>query len=291
MNSNYDSFGIYLKSIGACNPLSAEEEKALFSELKEAKAKNNQEKALEIRNKILFSNLKLVIDIVKDKICSTYLLDLIQECSLLLIDCIDRYQPKFQQKFSTYAYLCLHCKLINLESRLSGVIRVPAQTVREKMRMKAIKSDVEFTECREVDVEYLSEITGLSKERVSRLLTALPRIISTDAPSGDHDDESLTIGDSLADTSSIPPDEMTHLSQLRNAINTLLEAFPERDVEIFEYVHGLNGKPVSSYSSLQKRYKITRSRIEQINKKMLRKLRHPAKLKILKEFRNDPEID
>ncbi|MBU2082314.1 sigma-70 family RNA polymerase sigma factor, partial [Patescibacteria group bacterium] len=94
----FDSVQLYLREIGKTPLLTSDEEKEL--------AKKNEKGDLEARNKLIQSNLRLVVSIAKRYIGRSpnlTLLDLIQEGNMGLARAVDKFDYRRGFKFSTYA--------------------------------------------------------------------------------------------------------------------------------------------------------------------------------------------
>jgi RNA polymerase nonessential primary-like sigma factor len=86
-------------------------------------------------------------------------------------------------------------------------------------------------------------------------------------------DPLLSIGEALADESSIPPDvEMEHL-EIEHQLNTWLDLLPARQRDILERRYGLNGCELHTLEQLARELHLTRERVRQIQLEALANLR------------------
>ena len=71
---------------------------------------------------------------------------------------------------------------------------------------------------------------------------------------------------------------------LREQISRVLKTLTEKEADIIERRFGLNGRRPLSLKEIGERYRLTKERIRQIEKKALRTLRHPSRSQYLEAF-------
>ena len=74
------------------------------------------------------------------------------------------------------------------------------------------------------------------------------------------------------------PDEM------KNDINDLLETLTERESKVIKHRFGLDGHKELTLKEVGELFNVSQERVRQIEAKILRKLRHPSRSEILKEW-------
>ena len=74
------------------------------------------------------------------------------------------------------------------------------------------------------------------------------------------------------------PDEM------KNDINDLLETLTERESKVIKHRFGLDGHKELTLKVVGELFNVSQERVRQIEAKILRKLRHPSRSEILKEW-------
>jgi RNA polymerase primary sigma factor len=71
---------------------------------------------------------------------------------------------------------------------------------------------------------------------------------------------------------------------LKGQIEEVIEILPPREKRILELSFGLLGERALTHEEIGRRFGVTRGRIRQIQAKALRKLRHPARSKELRDY-------
>lgn len=113
---------LYLKQISIYPVLTADEEKELFKKLA-----NGDSLAKE---KIINSNLRLVVYIVKKYKSNIELLDLIQEGNISLMKAVETFDYTKGFKFSTYAAHLIKNDIVRVLAEKGKTIRVPINAQR-----------------------------------------------------------------------------------------------------------------------------------------------------------------
>jgi RNA polymerase primary sigma factor len=105
---------------------------------------------------------------------------------------------------------------------------------------------------------------------------------SLDAPVGD--DEDATLGDFIPYEEDATVEDIVCNKELKKALVCALETLTEREQNVVRLRFGLeDGKP-RTLEEVGVQFDVTRERIRQIENKALRKLRHPTRVKKLKDY-------
>ena len=118
--------------------------------------------------------------------------------------------------------------------------------------------------------EELAKAMDMPLGRLHEIMNETMEATSLDTPVGEEDDSS--VGDFVADTSSMSPAEAADYRMLQQRIGEVLNTLTERE----QQAHTLE--------DVGKVFGVTRERIRQIEAKALRKLRHPSRGKKLRDF-------
>jgi len=241
-------------------------------------------KGKEARERLIVSNLRLVVSIAKRYMNrGLSFLDLIQEGNMGLMRAVEKFDYKRGYKFSTYATWWIRQAITRAIADQSRTIRVPVhmiETVRELNRIKR-----EYIQKHGVapTLEDLSEITGMSIDKIKKVENVSQYTASLERPIGDDEDD--TLGDFIEDPHSPSPTKETFRMFLREQLNRALDQLDEREREILQLRYGLEDGHPRTLKDVALKFNITRERIRQIEIKAIEKLKHPSRQAELKKIR------
>ena len=270
-----DDVRMYLHDIGKVPLLSFEEEVALAIRIENGD--------MEAREKLIESNLRLVVSIAKKYVRRGLLFeDLCSEGDLGLMRAVEKFDYRKGYKFSTYATWWIKQGIQRAIADQGRTIRIPVH-MHEKIN-KMVKAQRQLSQelgCEPTPEQIANEINE-SPAQVRDMLRIALEPISLETPIGDEDESN--IGDFIQDDDSNSPAEFARKDYAHNAINAALSTLNDRECQVLKMRFGLeDGKP-KTLEDVGKYFNVTRERIRQIEFKALRKLRHPSRSKILKDL-------
>ena len=106
--------------------------------------------------------------------------------------------------------------------------------------------------------------------------------VSIETPVGDDSD--LHIGDRLEDSAQEKPDEEAVRLAITEAVREALSTLSPRESKVLRMRFGIDQNQDHTLEEVGKQFEVTRERIRQIESKALRKLRHPSRSELLRNF-------
>jgi len=270
-----DSLRLYLREISRIPLLSAQRELDLAQRVESGDR--------VARNHLIEANLRLVVSIAKRYVGQGLSLeDLIGEGNIGLIRAVMKFDPSKGFRFSTYATWWIKQAITRSILEGTRTVRLPVYIMEEVMRVKRMTRQLYQDLGREPTVAQIGEGLGISGERVTELLVWAEKVFSLDAPLSDEEENSLS--DLIEDHSSEGPEGTTDREMLREEVRRALSALTQREREVIELRFGLLDDHDHTLEEVGRRLKVTRERVRQIEERAIRKLRHPAASRLLKEY-------
>ena len=274
-----DPVRMYLKEIGRVSLLTADQEKELAMQMES----EDEEERSEAQKQLAEANLRLVVSIAKRYVGRGMLfLDLIQEGNLGLIKAVEKFDYRKGYKFSTYATWWIRQAITRAIADQARTIRIPVHMVETINKLIRVSRNLLQKNGREPTDEEIADEMEIPVERVREIKKIAQEPVSLETPVGEEDDSHL--GDFIEDQDAPAPADAASFMLLKEQLEDVLGTLTPREKNVLRLRFGLEDGRARTLEEVGKSFNVTRERIRQIEAKALRKLRHPARSKKLKDF-------
>jgi RNA polymerase primary sigma factor len=238
----------------------------------------------EARQHLIKANTRLVVSIAKRyRGHGLSFLDLIQAGNLGLIKAVDRFDYRRGNKFGTFATWWIRQSITRTLSQQGRTIRIPVHMSDRIRKLYKASHGLEQALGRRPTPEEIAEEVDHDPEEVRWLLRISRRPLSLDMPV-DEDEDSSEFGSFIEDDSVPSPVESAEQHLLREEVGRMLNALTPREVRVLRMRFGLQGERHHTLKEVGEKLGVTRERVRQIERKALRKLRHPRHGRRLRNY-------
>lgn len=276
-SSASNAMKMYLKEIEEYKMLTPNEEIELAKEINDS--------IPNAKEKFINANYRLVVSIAKKyRKENVDMLDLIQAGNMGLIKAVEKYDYRKGFKFSTYATWWIKQSITRYIDDCENTIRIPVHLHQRINFIKRKKQELSNQLQRDPSLDELAQVCDMEAEKILDILKRDKNVVSLDTPIKEDEDSSLVEfipSDSNLDDVVIHEVEQKNL---REKIDELLTGLNDQEQKVLRMRFGLDDDDPKTLEEIGKVFGVTRERIRQIEAKAIRKLRHPSRLKQLKNF-------
>jgi RNA polymerase primary sigma factor len=275
-SSDENVLAMYLHEINRIPLLTREEE----DETARAAAQGNK----AARDRLVNANLRFVVNVAKKyQGQGLPLADLISEGNIGLLQAVDRFDSDKGCHFISYAVWWIRQSILKAVCEKARMIRLPVNRVNDLIRIEKARRVVREHASSEAEIHEIAAFLDMDKATVSDLMGISRELISLESPVY-ADRASSTLGDFIEDEHCKAPEEKAEHKALASDIDAVLDSLDEKEAEVIRSRYGLgSGKPMSLHE-IGERFKLTKERIRQIEKKAIRRLQHPSRMQKLEAY-------
>jgi RNA polymerase primary sigma factor len=226
----------------------------------------------EAMHELVKRNLRFVVSVAKKyQNRGLPLIDLIGEGNVGLLTAARKFDPDQGVKFISYAVWWIRQAILSSLARQGRTVRVPLNRTADLSRVMRASALLRDKLGREPTPDEVAQLTGISQEIVSALLSLNAADIRLDAPLGADGDRSLIERFSVEE---MPNAEEAVLNKFRSQeLARALSTLPARDAKILRLYFGLEGGREHTLDEIGKMLGVTRERVRQLRDRALKRLR------------------
>jgi len=298
-----DSVGLYLKEMSIVPLLSLEEEidlsqrieraRQVKQELRRHNGRNGVQHRQELealiqdgilaREHLIKANTRLVVSIAKKYITRGLpFLDLIQEGNLGLMKAVEKFEYKRGFRFSTYATWWIRQTITRAIADQGRTIRLPVHMSDHIRQMYKTVHTLEQSLGRPPTSDELSSELEVTPDKLQWMLQVSWTPVSLESPVGDEDDSEF--GMFVEDEVTPTPSQTVYENILKERVDQVLSTLSPREARVLRLRFGLDNDRPYTLEEVGQKFGLTRERIRQIEGKALRRLRHPCRARVLREY-------
>ena len=235
------------------------------------------------KEKLINSNLRFVVNIARQyQHRGIALADLVSEGNIGLLKAAEKFDPERGFHFTTYAVWWIRQAILKSLEASSRTIRLPAHAAGIVERIGWARTELSERLSREPTVHEIATFLDLPPQRVTELLAVSRELLSFEAPAFD-DGTAAQLGDAVRDPGRLPEEEAM-AGVLKADINHVLDSLSRRESDILQSRFGLNGRKRLTLTELGRRYRLTKERVRQIEKRALQQLQVSLRVRVLEGY-------
>ncbi|MDR0539837.1 MAG: RNA polymerase sigma factor RpoD/SigA [Spirochaetaceae bacterium] len=266
---------MYLRDISKIPLLTREEEDSVARQ-----AAAGDRKAF---NRLVNANLRFVVNVAKRyQGQGLPLSDLISEGNVGLLCAVEKYDVDKGYHFISYAVWWIRQAILKAICEKSRMIRLPMNRAGELVRIEKIRKEIQYYDNTETEIKEIANALNMDQSMVADLITVSREMVSLDTPL--HDMNGGSLGEYIEDETCVAPDDYAVRTTMIEDIESVLSTLSQKEADIIRYRYGIGNSVKMTLTEIGYRFNLTKERIRQIEKKALKRLKHPRRLQVLQSY-------
>jgi len=254
----------YLKEVRKIPLLTAKEEIDLSKKAKKG--------SKEARDKMIRSNLRLVINIAKRYMyLGIPLMDLIEDGNVGLMRAVEKFNPAKGFRFSTYAAWWIKQSITRSIFDSSRTVRIPVYVNEMLTKYKKTNERLMGKLKRMPTEKEIAKSMHLSEDKMTKTRSYVTKTSSLDAPIDEEDGNEII--DLIEDKNSVSPETAMDTMFVKERLKDLLDGVNEREHEVLNLRFGLTDGSTYTLAQVAKKLRVSRERVRQIEENALKKIK------------------
>jgi RNA polymerase primary sigma factor len=257
-----DALQLFLNEIRRYPLLDKEEEIEL--------AKRIEQGDLEAKERMINSNLRLVVSIAKKyQGQELSLLDLIQEGIFGLIRAAEKFDYRKGFKFSTYATFWIRQAIQRGLANKARTIRIPVHIGQRERKIGRAERELSARLGREPTDAEIAKEAEIPEEQVEEVRAAARTVTSLDRAVGEDGDTAF--GD-LLPSGEPEMEEEIHVSLAQETLRKTIDDLPEPERSVIRMRYGIDGEEPKALRETGRRLELSAERVRQLESRALERL-------------------
>jgi len=190
------------------------------------------------------------------------LADLIQAANLGLLEAVDRFDPRREVRFSSYAGIWITRVILREIPLLTQTVRIPDYYMRLRSHLAQSRRVLADELGRDPTLGEMAAKTDLAENRVRDILKSKVTTVDLDAPRQETGSQSLA--DSLTADEADSPQNTTILKELLDLLPSILASLEPRLSRVVRLRYGLGGERPRTLQEIGVILHLSRERVRQL---------------------------